>query len=512
MKKLIYFFALLFLSVQGISQTRITAPLVRNSPSDTSYYLLADSLLSGGLMVFTNTTTRDALPFANRKVGMIAVVDTFLYQLRGGITNSNWYQLVFSGGGSGGSTDTTKVKLPCYVLTKEVSGSAYDSLICPIDSLIAATLSDSLLLKLNISDTAAMLAAYVDTGSIVKFLFTSLKDGDLLKYDSANSRFINFELTGTGSVTYDIGTGVINGTGGAGGGAAIGDTVTSATAGSIFYAGTGGKLQQSNSTFFYDSTNNKLSIGTTTGNSAYVLDIVKNLNSGQRISIVNSNAGTAAAAMVQVGNGTSLFQTGVLGTGYTTSGLNVPGTAFFQSNNGSRLLFKAIDGGTFSNPPIIFATQTAGVDSERWRIDFSSGGFTNTGGTGSAYINLKAGTTTMAPFKFTPGVVTTTALSGTLETNSANKLAYTDGSTTRGFVQVNKTSGTSQTSNIATLVAGTVTVNTTEALTASNIQLTTKTPGGTPGFLSYSIVDGVSFTITSSSATDTSTVGWVIIN
>ena len=101
MKKLIYFFALLFLSVQGISQTRITAPLVRNSPSDTSYYLLADSLLRGGLMVFTNTTTRDALPFANRKQGMIAVVDTFLYQLRGGITNSDWYTLDLAGGSGG---------------------------------------------------------------------------------------------------------------------------------------------------------------------------------------------------------------------------------------------------------------------------------------------------------------------------------------------------------------------------------------------------------------------------
>ncbi len=47
-----------------------------------------------------------------------------------------------------------------------------------------------------------------------------------------------------------------------GSGLAIGSTVTSATAGSIFFAGTGGILQQKNSDFFYDSTNKRLGIGT----------------------------------------------------------------------------------------------------------------------------------------------------------------------------------------------------------------------------------------------------------
>jgi hypothetical protein len=47
-----------------------------------------------------------------------------------------------------------------------------------------------------------------------------------------------------------------------GSGLAIGSAVTSATAGSIFFAGTGGALQQKNSDFFYDSTNKRLGIGT----------------------------------------------------------------------------------------------------------------------------------------------------------------------------------------------------------------------------------------------------------
>lgn len=67
----------------------------------------------------------------------------------------------------------------------------------------------------------------------------------------------------------------------------------------------------------------------------------------------------------------------------------------------------------------------------------------------------------------------------------------------------------------ATLVAGTVTVNTTAVATGSTIFLTCNTPGGTQGFLSApsgSIVNATSFVINSSSGTDTSTVNWWIIN
>lgn len=43
---------------------------------------------------------------------------------------------------------------------------------------------------------------------------------------------------------------------------AIGSTITSATVGSVLFVGTGGKLMQKNSDFFYDSTNKRLGIGT----------------------------------------------------------------------------------------------------------------------------------------------------------------------------------------------------------------------------------------------------------
>lgn len=58
---------------------------------------------------------------------------------------------------------------------------------------------------------------------------------------------------------------VYNGTAWVGvGGLAIGDTITSATAGSVLFAGTSGVLAQNNANLFWDDTNNRLGIGTAT--------------------------------------------------------------------------------------------------------------------------------------------------------------------------------------------------------------------------------------------------------
>lgn len=63
----------------------------------------------------------------------------------------------------------------------------------------------------------------------------------------------------------------------------------------------------------------------------------------------------------------------------------------------------------------------------------------------------------------------------------------------------------------ATLVAGTVTVNNTSVTANTRIFLSRSTTGGTTGDLSYTISASTSFTINSSSATDTSTVNWLLI-
>jgi hypothetical protein len=65
---------------------------------------------------------------------------------------------------------------------------------------------------------------------------------------------------------------------------------------------------------------------------------------------------------------------------------------------------------------------------------------------------------------------------------------------------------------VSTLVAGTVVVSNTSVTANSRIFLDIQTPGGTPGFLRVSArTAGTSFTILSSSGTDTSVVGWMIV-
>lgn len=72
--------------------------------------------------------------------------------------------------------------------------------------------------------------------------------------------------------------------------------------------------------------------------------------------------------------------------------------------------------------------------------------------------------------------------------------------------------GTNATMGVATLSGGTITVNTTKVTATSRIFLTSQVDGGTPGFLRVSTRSaGTSFTITSSSGTDTSDVAWIII-
>ena len=73
--------------------------------------------------------------------------------------------------------------------------------------------------------------------------------------------------------------------------------------------------------------------------------------------------------------------------------------------------------------------------------------------------------------------------------------------------------GTNAKMGTAALTAGSATVSTTAVASNSRIYLTSNADGGTPGWLRVSArTAGTSFTITSSSATDTSTVAWIIVD
>jgi hypothetical protein len=70
--------------------------------------------------------------------------------------------------------------------------------------------------------------------------------------------------------------------------------------------------------------------------------------------------------------------------------------------------------------------------------------------------------------------------------------------------------GTNARMNVATLVAGTVTVANTSVTATTRVATFRQAAGGTLGHLSTTKINGTSFTITSSSNTDTSTVAWVL--
>jgi hypothetical protein len=72
-------------------------------------------------------------------------------------------------------------------------------------------------------------------------------------------------------------------------------------------------------------------------------------------------------------------------------------------------------------------------------------------------------------------------------------------------------SGANQRAGNATLVGGTIEVANTTVTANTVIILALKTAGGTPGALTYTLSAGVSFTITSDSGTDTSTVSYLLI-
>ena len=91
-------------------------------------------------------------------------------------------------------------------------------------------------------------------------------------------------------------------TGGGGGGMAIGGSITSATAGSVLFAGASGVLAQDNANFFFDDTNNRLGLGTITLGST--LQVNGNVAIGYSASTAAPTNGLAVSGSVVI-NGTT---------------------------------------------------------------------------------------------------------------------------------------------------------------------------------------------------------------
>jgi hypothetical protein len=81
-----------------------------------------------------------------------------------------------------------------------------------------------------------------------------------------------------------------------------------------------------------------------------------------------------------------------------------------------------------------------------------------------------------------------------------------------GWTALSLTDGANKRMGQATLVGGTITVSNTSVTANTRIFVTRATAGGTLGHLSVgTVTPATSFVINSSSATDTSTVNWLLI-
>ena len=219
----------------------------------------------------------------------------------------------------------------------------------------------------------------------------------------------------------------------------IGTTVSSATAGSVFFAGTGGVLQQDNANFFWDDAANRLGIGRTAP--GYTLDITGNFRMSNTQPVFGAAIITvpATGTMVLGTGGTNQIAywsdantlTGVTAGAnsfLTTNGSNVPGLTTIASDTFTQYALLAgrgtgqlLYGGTNPSANLTLASTSNGT---KGKILFGTSGYDEVnnrlglGMTNPAYTLDITGTfrlSTTAPVfgAYTLNMVNNASLSGT---------------------------------------------------------------------------------------------------
>jgi hypothetical protein len=161
----------------------------------------------------------------------------------------------------------------------------------------------------------------ITPGATNAILFTgNLTATSLIKLGGTSSQY----LMADGSVTT--------------GSMAIGGTITSATAGSVLFAGTSGVLAQKNANFFWDNTNNRLGINTnspvfdleTYGDIA----IRQTTNVVSRLAIINQTASAAnATTEIQMTTNSGQLFVGKKSPTFVTSGMLSASDSYFSNPN-----------------------------------------------------------------------------------------------------------------------------------------------------------------------------------
>lgn len=243
----------------------------------------------------------------------------------------------------------------------------------------------------------------------------------------------------------------------------------------------------------YDGTGHNVNIshaGTGTNSSALNIGSTNADHSAVGIGGVETAKGTVKITHTGTGAdaSASAISIDLAGTGTASQGIFITGTGGGTTGN----LIEARNGGT--GP--VFRITSAG------QIHLGSG-------TGSPDVVLRRS----AANELTVDDYTVLAASGqsngTFSVFSAASNALRAGSAGGGL---SIAEGANARMGTATLVAGAVTVANTSVTATTRIFLTSQADGGTPGFLRVSArTAATSFTITSSSGTDTSTIAWLLV-
>jgi len=172
--------------------------------------------------------------------------------------------------------------------------------------------------------------------------------------------------------TFTISTGITIGT----------TAITSGVVGRVLFEGTGNVVSES-ANLFWDNTNRRLGIGTSSPDSE--IDIKGNINGAVAFSVNNTNSGSMNESAFLIGQSPRIAPFSALyfsyfGSGYTASGFRLPSSAVIIAGGGaSNGMAFVVDNGS---GPIRFSTNS---NNERLRI-------TNTG-------NVLINTTTDAGYK-----------------------------------------------------------------------------------------------------------------
>lgn len=396
---------------------------------------LAEVMVNGARVSSPTASINIVGSFAGTVTGSTAIVTLQAISLSTGVTGSLNAGLIT--GTISPSTGISAGTLASNVMVSSISLSAYDPLWVLLNSSATATYlqkSSAVTTYFQISSSMTLSNFLLTISSAIA---TYVQKTDGLKIGDTNY-ILNTPTLQSGATAYPefLKTPTF--------------TIPNMTLGSVLFAGTGGLISQDNSNFFWDNTNHRLGIGTTSPGS--LLNIQGTTSAGTSFMGIQVND-TNGSHVMKMGTtnaggggpwpGIWFDQASPSVTNYAFLGISGQ-TDFNVANTGGLddLEFRvanishfqvgvngvAVNGTINITPPYPFSVATAAGGTPSMVLN--SSGNVGIGVTEpTAALHLKAGTATQytAPFKFTAGTVNTTLEAGAMEFDGTNLFISTTG-------------------------------------------------------------------------------------